>query len=162
MTPLRHFATAALALFACGSSLQQIRPATPRCLARGALPDSVCTPGAIGTTDRATICGQSTRERRRVTEEDKREAFEAYGVPLADRSYYEIDHLVPLELGGSNRASNLWPEPEGVLLGYRQKDRVENYLHREVCAGRMTLESAQRAIATDWVAVYRSIEKDGE
>ena len=30
-------------------------------------------------------------------------------------------------------------------------DNVENYLHDQVCAGRMNLFEAQRAIATDWL-----------
>lgn len=64
---------------------------------------------------------------------------------------YELDHLVSLELGGSNDAGNLWPErndhPSGAI---NSKDLVENALHRDVCSGRVTLAAAQSAIATDW------------
>ena len=68
----------------------------------------------------------------------------------------EEDHIISLELGGSpTDPKNLWPEPYAGELGARQKDKVENYLHRQVCANKMTLEEAQKEISTDWVAVYR-------
>lgn len=75
----------------------------------------------------------------------------------------EIDHFISLELGGSNDIKNLWPEPytymvNGKNMGARQKDVVENYLHREVKAGRMTLARARQDITTDWVRVYQSIK----
>jgi hypothetical protein len=38
------------------------------------------------------------------------------------------------------------------------KDKVENFLHRQVCSGRMSLTEAQRQIATDWIVVWRRIE----
>jgi hypothetical protein len=69
---------------------------------------------------------------------------------------YRVDHLISLELGGSNAIRNLWPEPYATARGARAKDRLENRLHEVVCAGRLTLVQAQRAIATDWIAAYRS------
>ena len=35
------------------------------------------------------------------------------------------------------------------------KDRLENFLHVEVCAGHIAVQDAQKAIASDWVAAYR-------
>jgi hypothetical protein len=68
--------------------------------------------------------------------------------PLGD---YELDHLVSLELGGSNDAGNLWPErndhPAGAI---NSKDLVENALNKAVCTHRVTLVAAQTAIASDW------------
>jgi hypothetical protein len=49
---------------------------------------------------------------------------------------YEVDHLLPLEVGGSNDIKNRWPQPTeklGVPMGAHAKDRLENYLHRQVC-----------------------------
>jgi len=64
----------------------------------------------------------------------------AYGVGGSPRGY-ELDHLVPLELGGAPSAvANLWPEP--IRLAER-KDVRENLLHDEVCAGRLVLSVAQ-------------------
>ena len=66
-----------------------------------------------------------------------------------------MDHLVPLELGGADGLGNIWPEcgPDATVLEnrfFKTKDRVENYLAREVRAGRMSLGDAQRGIASDW------------
>ena len=43
------------------------------------------------------------------------------------------------------------------ISGPRQPNlgQVENYLHDQVCAGTMSLLDAQRAIATNWLDVYR-------
>ena len=34
-------------------------------------------------------------------------------------------------------------------------DRLEDYSHGAVCAGRIPLDRAQREIAEDWIAAYR-------
>jgi hypothetical protein len=60
---------------------------------------------------------------------------------------FELDHLVPLELGGASDTRNLWAEPGTVP---NEKDPVEGRLHRAVCAGVITLADAQHRIATDW------------
>src|SRR5437773_1158694 len=68
---------------------------------------------------------------------------------------YEEDHLIPLELGGAPAdPRNLWPEPYASKHGARVKDRLENALHRAVCAGQIGLRAAQRAIARNWWAAY--------
>jgi hypothetical protein len=67
----------------------------------------------------------------------------------------EVDHLVSLELGGSNARANLFPEAASPRPGSHEKDRLENALHADVCAGRVSLRRAQRLIAGDWVAEYR-------
>jgi hypothetical protein len=73
---------------------------------------------------------------------------------------YEEDHLIPLELGGHpTDPRNLWPEPfQGSIPegGARYKDKVENYLHRQVCSHQMTLADAQRLIVVDWYRVYET------
>lgn len=68
-----------------------------------------------------------------------------------------MDHLVSLELGGSNTIANLWPEAATPTPGFHEKDRVENYLHEQVCAEQVTLRRAEHEIATNWLAVYRQI-----
>jgi len=59
----------------------------------------------------------------------------------------ELDHLVSLELGGSNDLSNLWPEAGSIP---NQKDATENKLRRMVCTGQISLHEAQERIATNW------------
>jgi hypothetical protein len=68
---------------------------------------------------------------------------------------YEEDHLIPLTVGGNPRdPKNLWPEPWNGPYGAHVKDKLENKLHSLVCDGMLTLEEAQKAIATDWIAAY--------
>jgi hypothetical protein len=61
---------------------------------------------------------------------------------------------VPLELGGSNALSNLYPEAASPAPGAHEKDDLENKLNALVCTGQMRLRTAQRAIARDWLAEY--------
>jgi hypothetical protein len=129
------------------------------CSVRGPLPDPACTPGAIMTTDMDVVCHRSTKERRRVSSEVHRQAFAEYGFTYPQsHGAFEVDHLIPLELGGDNVIANLWPEAATPMPGFHEKDRVENYLHRQVCSGAMNLADAQRQIATDWMKVWRQIE----
>jgi hypothetical protein len=133
------------------------------CVSDGVLPDSACTPGAIDpkVTEQlvnGTICvsgySSDVRPSSSVTNKIKVSQLLAYGFPDT-MSDYELDHLISLELGGCpDCVANLWPEPYNIAMGARQKDKVENYLHKEVCNGDMTLEEAQTQIATDWTAVY--------
>jgi hypothetical protein len=48
----------------------------------------------------------------------------------------------------------LWPQPFGLRPGAHEKDVIEDRLHREVCAGRMTLGEAQAAVAGRWRELY--------
>lgn len=120
------------------------------------LPDPVCTPGAIDPAVtqqniKSTICATGYTGKVRpplsVTSPVKGALMSAYGIK-ASFSGYELDHLVPLELGGANSISNLWPEIGGSP---NPKDTVENRLRREVCAGTLPLAQAQSAIAADWL-----------
>jgi hypothetical protein len=60
-------------------------------------------------------------------------------------------------LGGSNDITNLWPEAASPTPGFHPKDKVENYLHEQVCKGAMSLGQAQSLITTNWLAVYTSM-----
>ena len=120
------------------------------------LPDTACTPGATNPElTREVLCapGFSTRPYRRVTEAQKRSAYARYAVGAHAPGEYEIDHLVALEDGGGNAAANLWPQPASPEPGFHQKDLVETYVHRQVCAGAMDLLEAQQQIAADWTAL---------
>jgi len=69
----------------------------------------------------------------------------------------EIDHLIPLELGGSNDIKNLWPQPFEPRPGAHETDVLEGWLHGQVCRVGMSLSSAQRTVARDWVAAWKNI-----
>lgn len=112
-------------------------------------PNPALTPGAVRPLSVHQVC--ATRwgaDRRHVTERMKVHVFAAYGVRLADRTRYEVDHLVPRELGGADDLLNLWPQPWVGTNNAHVKDREENRLHRAVCAGTVTLAAAQRAMQT--------------
>jgi hypothetical protein len=129
------------------------------CIARGALPDPKCTPGAVMTMDLEVICHQSTKVRRHVSAVVHRRAFSDYGLVFPQpRGAFEVDHLIPLELGGDNTIENLWAEAAEPRPGFHEKDRVENYLHEKVCAGEMKVAEAQHLIATDWLSVWSKLE----
>lgn len=132
-----------------------------------ALPDPHCTPGATNpqvtqATIGATICRSGytsgIRPPERVTGPEKDASAIAYGY---DGSLHtaEYDHLIPLELGGDpNDPANLWVEPNdrpGATSTTNTKDSLENRLRSLVCSGRVTLDEARQAIATDWVAAYQ-------
>jgi hypothetical protein len=127
----------------------------------GALPDRRCSPGAYsaGLTKRV-VCSRSFRtgDYRNVPLSEKHAVEQEYG--LAPKSYgstLEIDHIVSLELGGSNDIANLFPEKAAAHPGYHVKDKLENKLHQLVCANLLDLARTRRAIATDWVALYKKI-----
>jgi hypothetical protein len=87
--------------------------------------------------------------------------YREYGITRRTTGEYEIDHYLPLELGGSNDIANLWPEAADPTPGFHEKDRVENFLHDQVCGGDMSLVDAQRAIATNWLDVYQHLPQRG-
>jgi len=92
---------------------------------------------------------------------------------------YEEDHLIPLEDGGDpTDPRNLWPEPYnthvgGAIMGARQKDVVEAFIHDEICydipgskknsyipaTTSITLRRGQEILASDWYACYESIKR---
>jgi len=128
----------------------------------GIRPDPALTPGAVRTTSRDEICTTRTAAVRNVSGAEKLAVYRRYGMAGPSEAFpgtellppYEIDHLISLELGGSNDATNLWPQAFDQPMGAHQKDALENRLHKLICAGRIPVEEAQRAIATDWVSAY--------
>jgi hypothetical protein len=126
------------------------------------LPDRALTPGVVASSDAKEVCaaGYASRVRPRgaLWRRLKDGAYSRYGIERGKRSIlgsngmrypaYEVDHLIPLELGGDPvDPRNLWPEP---IVSAKDKDVVENELHARVCGAQMTLEAAQRLISTDW------------
>ena len=122
------------------------------------IPDSIRTPGDVLHVGAADVCvpGYSKRVRD-VPIDVKRRAYSTYAVRTHEAGEYEIDHLIGLQIGGSNSIKNLWPQsfrtnPWNAYV----KDALEVELHRRVCAGTMTLSSAQHVIAHNWVIGYRT------
>lgn len=134
------------------------------------LPNARLTPGAIGTTSTAEICGRwvidqngqailqqpgqhyagertlSYSRAHRVWH-DKAGTLAKYGIPYSEGRRYEDDDLVPVCLGGDNAdPSNHWPQPWAQA---RQKDHLEAAACRRVCEGKEKLTDAQRYFLSD-------------
>jgi len=89
----------------------------------------------------------STPQPRLVTSSMKAKVFELYNIGLFRRIFYTVDHLVPLELCGTNSIRNLWPQPKKEA---RLKDLDENRLATAVHAGKMKLADAQQEMLQLW------------
>ncbi len=128
---------------------------------RGQEPDRRCSPGAYSSgLTTAVICSSTFRTGtiRDVPQSEKFAVEREYG--MSARAYgrtIEIDHIVALELGGSNDIANLFPEPGSGPDDYQVKDMLENRAHDMVCAGRLSLHAAQVSMAVDWEALYRRL-----
>jgi hypothetical protein len=119
------------------------------------LPDPKLTPGDVfADATKEDVCtpGWAT-EHRHVTESDRDRAYAEYG-RTEGPGCCEVDHLVPLELGGSNDIKNLWPQPDEPRPGAGEKDQLENTLHQQVCKGERSLADAQKCIESDWVKCW--------
>jgi hypothetical protein len=134
-------------------------PDTPSSTARQApdIPNPQLTPGDVLTTNREVVCVSGyTKTVRNVPEILKEQVFQEYGITKRQPGEYEVDHLISLELGGSNSLQNLWAESYVTQpLNAHVKDKLENVLHDLVCAGRLKLTAAQRMIANDWTQAYQ-------
>jgi hypothetical protein len=131
---------------------------TSPCLAGSPIgPDTKKTPGDVLTTDIKVICVPGyTKTVRNVPEAIKKQVFRLYGITSKKPKEYEVDHLISLELGGSNSIRNLWPESYVTLpLNAHVKDDLENKLHKLICNGKLPIETAQQEIAQDWVSAYQ-------
>jgi uncharacterized protein YceK len=136
-----------------------VQTKTSGCTVRGPLQDTACTPGAIfPNVTKDDVCQPGyARSVRNVPTSEKNQVYAEYGITHHSTGEYEVDHLVSLELGGSNDIANLWPEAASPKPGFHEKDKVENYLHEQVCSGAMSLKEAQIKIATNWLDVYNQM-----
>lgn len=127
-------------------------------------PDSRTTPGAVDPNIRqsnidTTICrpgyARGVRPPYAIMRQLKHDAMvrEHPGQRYAD---FEFDHLIPISLGGALLdPRNTWLEPIAGQRGAYTKDKIEYVLWVHVCRHEIPLATAQRAIAVNWIAVYR-------
>lgn len=131
------------------------------------LPNPVLTPGVVATLNTNAVCTPGYAGRaRNVSDATKHAVYAAYGLRPAGRwrllagvrvwqSDFEVDHLISLQLGGSNAPANLWPQSYGTRAwNATSKDALENRLHWLVCHNRLQLADAQRAIRVNWIEAY--------
>jgi hypothetical protein len=107
-----------------------------------------------------SVCLVIQKTVRDVSVAVKKQVYKNYNVLYPQPTgLYEVDHFIPLALGGSNDIKNLWLEPASPKPGFHEKDTIENYLHDEVCKNSMSLEEARQRVMRDWYDVYVSIPR---
>jgi hypothetical protein len=123
----------------------------------GAEPNRNLTPGATRTVTISDVCSMPHEEViGEVSTSLRQEVLHQYGIANAHPGDYEIDYLIAPGLGGTEDIHNLWPEPYTTRVwNAHVKDALEERLHGLVCSGKVDLSTAQRDIATDWIAAYK-------
>lgn len=120
-------------------------------------PDASLTPGMTRPATTAELCGTEVNEPApSVSRSAALEVFRRHGIANPAPGAYELDYLIPPELGGAQDDRNLWPQPyqEAPWNAYA-KDALEDRLRWLVCNGKLDLQIAQEEIANDWTVAYR-------
>jgi len=126
-------------------------------LERGAEPNPFLTPGATRIAAISDVCSMPREQVvSDVPASLRQEVLHEYGIVNFRPDEYEIDFLIAPGLGGIEDIHNLWPQPAASRTwNAHVKDALEERLHEMVCAGKLDLSTAQRDIATDWIAAYK-------
>jgi len=114
------------------------------------------SPAAAASALRNRLSGIADEEAMQPVVFDEDEGLLDQG-DLEPGTAYEIDHLIPLSIGGSDDDANLWPEPRRMIepeWSAERKDELEMRLHALVCAGRIEIVDAQEVIAEDWTEAW--------
>jgi hypothetical protein len=107
--------------------------------------------------DISTTCGPAKPHRSSLPHALRDKILTRYGLPPGTHPDYEIDHLIPWCLGGSDDPSNLWAQPRRSIepaWNAEAKDRLEHLVCEMVCSKQLDLATVQKAIAEDWIAAY--------
>lgn len=114
-------------------------------------------PDVTQATIQQTVCAsgysKSVRPATSYTNGVKRKLLREAGIDESRIAEYELDHLIPLAVGGHPRKlSNLMLQPWDGEQGAHRKDRLERQLQLRLCRGELPLLDAQLCIAEDWIA----------
>jgi hypothetical protein len=120
------------------------------------VPDPRLTPGATRPVSLEDVCSMPHEEVvRDVSGSLRQQVFREYGIVNPRPEDYEVDYLIAPGLGGTEDIRNLWPQPStSANWNAHKKDALEERLHQLVCEGQLGLETAQKAISTDWITAY--------
>jgi RNA polymerase sigma factor (sigma-70 family) len=143
------FGAVLLVILVMHFSLQQVRAEWT--------PDASLTPGATRTVSRTDLCPVKPRKDfYPIPATLAYRVFEKYRIHNPGPRSYEVDYLISPALGGADDIRNLWPQPySSGEWNAHVKDALEDYLHDQVCSGKLDLETAQRDIAGDWISAYQ-------
>jgi hypothetical protein len=130
-------------------------------LAIAQLPSSFQTPGNKSKANEAQVCAADYEASvKPMAQWQRDQALERYGKRPEDFTG-ELDHLIPISLGGTNDPDNLWPLPANKEMGPDQKKALDAKLHELVCNKTIKLKDAQDAAKKDWVKAYNEYVKAG-
>jgi hypothetical protein len=122
------------------------------------VPDPTLTPGAVRTTNIGEVCSTSAHELRHWDRARDDHVMAEYGLPGGPHPQYEVDHLIPLCLGGADSDANLWPEPRRSIepvWNAERKDELDARMCSLACSGAFDVAEAQRMIAEDWTDAFK-------
>lgn len=134
----------------------------------GDLPDPNLTPGATDPEVSAANVKESICKVTHFTwteghmppasflENIEKEQLKAYRYEDSNLKHYQMDHLIPLSLGGNpTDPKNIWPQVLVTKWSARRKDYLEEVMHDKVCKGELTLAEAQDVFRTNWIEGYK-------
>lgn len=125
-------------------------------------PNPTQTPGGKTKANDAQVCAADfDASVKPISNAQRNEALKRYGRDPG-RFTGELDHLIPVSLGGSNDPDNLWPMPDNKEYGLAAKRELETTLHQMVCDKKITLKAAQDAIKKDWTKAYDQYVKSAQ
>lgn len=126
--------------------------ATPSGQGQVEQPRRWATPGAIAITNVNQVCRLPVRSHVHIPAPQQSLVYRRYGLSYPQTAY-ALDFLVPLALGGAAVPSNIWPMSTS-RASYQEKQQLNVRLRTQVCAGAISLSSAQHQIEADWYSLW--------
>ena len=122
-------------------------------VAMAQLPNNMYTPGKADKVDVKQLCAADASAKP-VADWQRNEALTRYGV-RPEGFNGEIEHLVPVSLGGTNDPDNLYPFHAQGEYTLDAKQRLAAKLRELVCDGKVSLKQAQDVFKKDWTKGYK-------
>lgn len=148
---MRFFLLSGLLSFVASTASATVPPeALNPDVRQSTIAETICTPGYT----------KDVRPSTTYTNGVKFKLMRERGLDTANASDYELDHIIPLALGGHPRnLKNLMLQPGEGEDGAKRKDRLEVKLQCLVCSGQVTLELARDGIFDNWQSAYQRYAK---
>lgn len=100
-------------------------------ITQASINETICTVGYTKIVRPPTVFTEAIKEKRMINLQ-------------GTKSDYELDHWVPLEVGGCSGCTiNLVMVPYSGSYNAHDKAGVENWVHEQVCTGKMSLIEGQ-------------------